>query len=155
MTQLSKNFTLEEFTYSPTAIKRGIANKPNDLEISNMTALCENVLEPLRDWLNEGSRKKVGIKISSGYRSSALNDLIGGSKSSQHKTGQAADIDLGDKNAEAFAYIRENLEFDQMIWEFGNDKQPNWIHVSFAKNSNRKMCMRAISAYGKTKYEHI
>lgn len=155
MTQLSKNFTLEEFTYSPTAIKKGIVNKPTQLEVENMTALCENVLEPLREWLNDGSRKKVGIKISSGYRCKALNDVIGGSKSSQHMTGQAVDIDLGDKCADAFKYIREKLEFDQMIWEFGNDEQPNWIHVSFAKNSNRKMCLRAVSVNNKTQYHHI
>ena len=155
MTQLSKNFTLEEFTFSPTAIKKGILNKPTELEVSNMEALCENVLEPLREWLNEGSRKKVGIKISSGYRCKHLNDIIGGSKSSQHMTGQAVDIDLGDKCADAFKYIRENLDFDQMIWEFGNDEQPNWIHVSFTKSLNRKNCLRAYKLNGKTQYKQI
>jgi hypothetical protein len=155
MTQLSKNFTLEEFTFSPTAIKKGISNKPTALDVSNMEALCEHVLEPLREWLNEGSRKKVGIKISSGYRSRQLNEIIGGSKSSQHMTGQAVDFDLGEKCADVFQYIRENLEFDQMIWEFGNDNQPDWIHVSYAKNGNRKQCLRAYRLNGKTQYKQI
>lgn len=143
---LSKNFTLAEMTFSPTAIKKGIDNTPNAQTIKNLQALCENILEPLRTYI------KGPIKVSSGYRSDALNSLIGGAKSSQHKTGQAADVDLKDKCAEAFHWIMANLDYDQIIWEFGNDEQPDWIHVSYSTKGNRKNAMRAIKSNGKTKY---
>lgn len=143
---LSQHFTLAEMTFSPTAIKKGIDNTPNAQAIRNLTALCEKVLEPLR--------AHVGgpIKISSGYRCEVLNSLIGGAKSSQHKFGQAVDIDLKDKCAEAFHWIIENLDYDQIIWEFGNDKQPDWIHVSFSTKGNRKNALKAIKSNGRTKY---
>jgi len=143
---LSKHFTLAEMIFSPTAIKKGIDNTPNAQAIRNLTALCENILEPLR--------AHVGgpIKISSGYRSEVLNSLIGGSKSSQHKHGQAVDFDLKDKSADAFHWIRENLDYDQIIWEFGNSTQPDWIHVSFSTKSNRKNALKAIKSNGRTKY---
>lgn len=143
---LSKNFTLAEMTFSPTAIKKGIDNTPNAQTIKNLQALCEKVLEPLRAHIGGP------IKVSSGYRSDALNSLIGGAKSSQHKTGQAADVDLKDKCAEAFHWIMANLDYDQIIWEFGNDEQPDWIHVSYSTKGNRKNAMRAIKSNGKTKY---
>jgi hypothetical protein len=143
---LSEHFTLAEMTFSPTAIKKGIDNTPNAQTVRNLQTLCEKVLEPLRAHIGGP------IKISSGYRSEVLNSLIGGAKSSQHKTGQAADIDLKDKSAEAFKWIMANLDYDQIIWEFGNDEQPDWIHVSFSSKGNRKNAMRAIKSNGKTKY---
>lgn len=144
--KLSEHFTLAEMTFSPTAIKKGIDNTPNAQTIKNLQALCEKVLEPLRAHIGGP------IKVSSGYRSDALNSLIGGAKSSQHKTGQAADVDLKDKSSEAFKWIMANLDYDQIIWEFGNDEQPDWIHVSYSTKGNRKNAMRAIKSNGKTKY---
>lgn len=143
---LSENFTLKEMTFSPTAIKKGIDNTPNAQAIRNLEALCKNILEPLRAHIGGP------IKVSSGYRSEVLNSLIGGSKSSQHRFGQAVDFDLGSRCAEAFKFIMENLEYDQIIWEFGNDKQPDWIHVSFSTKSNRKNALRAIRSNGRTRY---
>jgi hypothetical protein len=143
---LSQNFTLQEMIFSPTAIKKGIDNTPNSQAIRNLEALCKNILEPLRAYIGGP------IKVSSGYRSEVLNSLIGGSKSSQHRFGQAVDFDLGDRCADAFKFIRENLDYDQIIWEFGNDKQPDWIHVSFSTKSNRKNALRAIRSNGRTKY---
>ena len=143
---LSEHFTLNEMTFSPTAVRKGIDNFPNAQAIKNLQALCENVLEPLRAYIGGP------IKVSSGFRSEILNSLIGGSKSSQHKTGQAADIDLKDKSADAFKWIMENLDYDQIIWEFGNDHQPDWIHVSYSTKGNRKNALRAIRVGGKTKY---
>lgn len=143
---LSQHFTLEEMTFSPTAIKKGIDNTPNEQCIKNLAALCENILEPLRAHMG------IPIKISSGYRCEVLNSLIGGAKSSQHKYGQAVDVDLKDKCPEAFHWIRENLDYDQIIWEFGNEHQPDWVHVSFSTKSNRKNALRAIKSNGKTKY---
>lgn len=144
--KLSENFTLNEMTFSPTAIKKGIDNTPNAQAIRNLEALCKNILEPLRAYIGGP------IKISSGYRSEVLNSLIGGSKSSQHRFGQAVDFDLGNRCAEAFKFIMENLDYDQIIWEFGNDKQPDWIHVSFSTKSNRKNALRAIRSNGRTRY---
>lgn len=143
---LSTHFTLREMTFSPTAIKNGIDNNPNPQAIKNLQALCENVLEPLRKYLGKP------IKVSSAYRNDALNSIIGGAKSSQHKVGQAVDIDLGVDSAAAFKFIRENLDYDQIIWEFGNDLQPDWIHVSFSTKGNRKAALKAIKISGKTKY---
>jgi zinc D-Ala-D-Ala carboxypeptidase len=143
---LSEHFTLAEMVFSPTAIKKGIDNTPNAQTIKNLQALCENVLEPLRAYIGGP------IKISSGYRSEALNSLIGGAKSSQHKIGQAVDFDLKDKCADAFHWVRENIDYDQIIWEFGNDKQPDWIHLSYSTKGNRKKALRAIKSNGKTKY---
>ena len=144
--KLSEHFTLAEMTFSPTAIKKGIDNTPNAQTIKNLKALCEKVLEPLRAHIGGP------IKINSGYRSEVLNSLIGGAKSSQHKTGQAVDVDLKDKSSEAFKWIMANLDYDQIIWEFGNDEQPDWIHVSYSTKGNRKNAMKAIKSNGRTKY---
>jgi zinc D-Ala-D-Ala carboxypeptidase len=145
---ITKNFSLRELTYSQTAIKNGIPNIPKDPQVlENLTTLCEKVLEPLREGMN------CPIKISSGYRSPELNRLIGGAKASQHNVGEAVDIDLDDKNAELFAYIVNNLDFDQIIWEFGDDKNPDWVHVSYKSAGNRKQLLKAISSGGKTSYQ--
>jgi len=145
---ISENFTLRELTYSQTAIKNGIPNVPKDPQVlENLTALCENVLEPLRKGL------ECPIKISSGYRSAELNKLVGGAKASQHNVGQAVDIDLDAKNVDVFNYIASNLEFDQMIWEFGDDENPDWVHVSYKEGANRKQLLKAVRVKGSTQYQ--
>lgn len=136
MKQLTNNFYLHEFIESPTALRMGIDNKPNCDQEENIFQLCKNILQPARDWLNDT------IYVTSGYRCILLNVSIGGSSTSDHVHGKAADIKCKD-NAKLFHYIRENLEYDQIIWEFGNDKQPRWIHVSFRTEGNRKQALRA------------
>jgi len=95
------------------------------------------------------------IRVSSGYRSPELNKKIGGSKTSQHCLGQAADISCGERTAELYYYIKNNLIFDQIIWEFGNDDNPDWVHVSYSTTKNRKQCLRAYKVNGKTVYQEI
>ena len=144
---LSKNFTLKEMTKSVTAKRLGIDNTPDDQQIAFMVELCENVLQPLRDALGP-------ITISSGLRVPALNKAIGGSSSSQHCAlrGAAADIDMDEKNAEAFNYIKDNLIFDQLIWEFGDNDCPDWVHVSYHYGHNRGQVLKAVKKNGKTTY---
>ena len=140
--QLSKNLSLQEAIKSNTATRLGIDNRPEQWEINNLRAVAENVFQPLRDHFG------VPIGVSSGYRSKALNKAIGGSKYSQHMIGEALDIDADIygkvTNAEIFNYIKNNLEWDQMIWEFGDDEEPNWVHVSYKEaGRNRKQLKRA------------
>lgn len=140
--RLSKNLTLKEAIKSNTATRLGIDNMPEQWEINNLRAVAENVFQPVRDHFG------IPIGVSSGYRSKALNRAIGGSKYSQHMIGEALDIDAdiygGVTNAEIFNYIKNNLEWDQMIWEFGDDDEPNWVHVSYKEaGRNRKQIKRA------------
>ena len=144
--RLTNNFWLREFTKSPTAIRHGIPNNPGTIQVDNLVALCKNVLQPLRD--NYGK----AIKINSGYRSLQLNEKISRSKTSQHCYGEAADIDTLEDNSWLFNYIRNNLLFDQLIWEFGDDNSPDWVHVSFKENHNRGEVLKALKVHGKTKY---
>jgi zinc D-Ala-D-Ala carboxypeptidase len=145
---LTEHFSMKELTHSQTAIKNGIPNIPKDPQVvANLTLLCEKVLEPLREGM------KCPIRISSGYRSPELNKLIGGAKASQHNIGEAVDIDLDEKNAELFSYIVNNLDFDQIIWEFGDDKNPDWVHVSYKAAGNRKQLLKALKSNGKTSYQ--
>jgi hypothetical protein len=115
-----------------------------------MVKLANEVFEPLRAYVGGP------IKINSFYRSPELNKAIGGSSKSQHCHGQAMDIDdtFGRMtNAEMFEFIREHLDFDQMIWEFGNDDNPDWVHVSYVSpEENRQRCLLAYKYNGKTKY---
>jgi len=144
---LSKNFTLKEMTKSVTAKRLGIDNTPNEEQIEFMRELCGVVLQPLRDELGP-------IIISSGLRVPALNKAIGGSSTSQHCAlrGAAADIDMDEKNTEVFNYIKDNLVFDQLIWEFGDDKCPDWVHVSYHYGHNRSQILKAVKKNGKTAY---
>ena len=143
---LSKHVTLEEFQNSPTATTHGIKNEMNATQIESAKLLCENVFEPLRIYLN------TPIKISSGFRGSQLNSFIKGtSKTSQHCKGEAMDIKI---SAKGFNFIKDKLEFDQLIWEFGNEEQPSWIHVSFKKGKNRKQVLKATKKNGKTIYSN-
>jgi hypothetical protein len=131
--QLSKNFSLEELTRSATANQRHINNSPDLEVISRLQQLAVNVLQPLRE--------AIGIiNINCGYRCIDLNKAVGGVPTSQHVKGEAADIS-GTDNAKIFNYIREHLPFDQLIWEKGNDKQPDWVHVSFSAK-NRKQVLK-------------
>lgn len=148
--KLSKNFTLGEMIQSQTAIRKGVDNTPNGDQILNLIDLCENVLQPLRDHIG-------AIYISSGFRSQKLNVAIGGSTTSQHcaLNGAAADIDMGEKNREIFEYIKNELPFDQLIWEFGNDECPSWVHVSYKEGKNRKQILKAVKENGRTKYKQF
>ena len=141
--KLSKNLSLNEVVKSNTALRLGINNTwTESWELDNLKAIAENVFQPLRDHFG------VPIGVSSGYRSKALNKAIGGSKYSQHMVGEALDIDADIygkiTNRAVYNYIKDNLEWDQMIWEFGSDDEPNWVHVSYKRNGhNRKQLRRA------------
>ena len=153
MEKISEHISYKEATESYTAKRNGIENKPNEYELTNMVALSENIFEPLRKWVGGP------IKINSFFRSSELNKAIGGSSKSQHCEGRAIDIDdVYDHktNAEMYEYIKENLNFDQLIWEFGNDDNPDWVHVSYvSEDGNRKRCLKASRNKGKTTYSII
>ena len=147
---ISEHISYKEGVYSITATRRGINNIPNGDELNNMILLAEEVFEPLRAYVGGP------IKINSFFRSPELNTAIGGSSKSQHCKGQAIDIDdtFGRMtNAEMYHWIKEYLEFDQMIWEFGNDDNPDWIHISYVSpEDNRNRCLKAYKDNGKTKY---
>mgnify|MGYP003628312239 FL=1 len=151
--KISNHISNKEGIYSTTATRKGIDNNPNIAQRECMTIVAEQVFEPLREWVGGP------IRINSFFRSPELNKAIGGSTSSQHCKGQAMDIDDGGckkTNAEMYAWIKENLNFDQMIWEFGDDKNPNWVHISYVgKISNRNRCLKAYKENGKTKYKVI
>ena len=153
MDKISDHISYKEATHSNTALRRGIDNIPDVEEIENMKLVAEKVFEPLR--------KFVGgpIKINSFYRSPELNVAIGGSKNSQHCKGQAIDLDdtYGHRtNASMFTYIKNHLDFDQIIWEFGDDDNPDWVHVSYVSpQENRNRCLKAYKHQGKTKYKVI
>ena len=138
---ISKHISYKEGVHSNTAIRRDINNTPDDKQLNNMKLIAEKVFEPLREWVGGP------IKINSFFRSPKLNTAIGGSSKSQHCKGQAMDIDdtFGKAtNAEMYEWIKENLDFDQMIWEFGDDDNPNWVHVSYvSKDENRNRCLKA------------
>ena len=150
---ISKHVSYKEGTRSFTALRLGIDNEPTGYHRANMEVLAENVFEPLRKWVGKP------IQINSFYRGPELNKAIGGSSKSQHCEGRAMDIDdtYGHKtNAEMYEYIKANLDFDQMIWEFGTDENPDWIHVSYvSEDSNRNRCLKAYKENGKTKYKVI
>lgn len=149
--RISDHISYKEAVKSNTALRRGIENEPDSYQLTNMVGLAFNIFEPLRRWVGGP------IKINSFFRSPKLNKAIGGSSRSQHCEGRAIDIDdtFGHKtNAEMFHYIKDNLSFDQLIWEFGDQNNPDWVHVSFvSEEENRGRCMKAIKSNGKTKYE--
>ena len=151
MLKISKHITYREAVHSATAKRRGLDNTPNDNQLDNMYKVADFIFEPLRTFVGGA------IKITSFFRSPEVNTAIGGSTKSQHCKGQAIDIDdvFGHKtNYEMFKYIRENLDFDQLIYEFGTNDNPDWIHVSYvSKKENRNRVLRAIRENGKTKYE--
>ena len=150
---ISKHISDKEGVYSNTATRRGIDNIPDDEQLTNMKLLAEKVFEPLRSYVNGP------IKINSFFRSVDLNKAIGGSSKSQHCKGQAIDLDDTFKrstNAEMYEFIKEHLDFDQLIWEFGDDNNPNWVHVSYVSaKENRNRCLKAYKENKKTKYKVI
>ena len=151
--KLSKNLSLNEVIKSNTAERRGIDNSPNDTHLANLKYLAEQVFQPIRDHFD------VPIYISSGYRSPALNEAIGGSPRSFHSHGMALDLDQdgrnkGVSNADVFYFIKENLPFSELIWEFGTEDNPNWVHVAIAKGrENEKKTKIAEKINGKTQYK--
>ena len=151
--KLSEHLNLSEVTRSETAKRRGISNEPTAEHLENFKKLAENIFEPIRKHFGKP------IHLSSGYRSKALNTAIGGSLSSQHCKGEAIDIDMdgssnGVTNRMVFDYIRTNLNFDQLIWEFGTKDNPDWVHVSFSSTGKqRKQVLRAVKAGSKTAYQ--
>jgi len=152
MEKISKHISYHEGTYSRTGERRDLDNTPNEDQLKCMKEVAENLFEPLREWVGGP------IKINSFFRGEPVNSAIGGSRKSQHMKGQAIDIDdtFGHKtNAEMYQYIKNNLDFDQMIWEFGTDKNPNWLHISWVSHRpNRKKLTIAKKVNGKTKYIH-
>lgn len=139
--KLSKNLSLAEVVRSETAKRLDIDNNPTKEHLDNLKAIAENVFQPIRDHFN------CPIHVSSGYRSEDLNRAIRGSKMSLHMKGCALDIDMdftNVSNTEVFNYIKDNLEFDTLIWEFNNeDGSPKWVHVSYIEGKNRKQVIEA------------
>lgn len=153
--RISKHISLKEATKSRTAVKKGIDNTPDETQLKAMREVAENVFEPLREY--HGSP----IGISSFLRVSKLNQAVGGSKISQHVRGEAIDIDAdiynnGITNADIFNFIRENLIFDQLIWEFGDEDEPNWVHVSYTtrRTNRRKIIIAYRDSHNKVRYKN-
>ena len=148
--RLSKNFTLTEFTKSQTALRQGIDNTPSDEHLEAAKVLFENVVQPVRDHYGP-------TVINSGYRGPELNKAVGGSSTSQHCKGQAVDIEIpGIANYDVAVYIRDNLDFDQLILEFYTPGIPNsgWVHVSYNNTGDqRKSTLTALKENGKTVYK--
>ena len=140
MKRISKHISYKEAVGSNYAKQKGIKNKPNEEQVENMKLLAEKVFEPLREWVG------CPIKVNSMFRSLELNTALKGSKTSSHMKGEAMDItsmacgkENRKSNLEMFHYIRTELDFDQLIWEFG--KEPKWLHVSYNKDNNRKQVL--------------
>lgn len=149
--KLSKNLSLIEVTRSESAKRNDIDNTPTPEHLENLKKLALNIFQPVRDHF------KTAINISSGYRSEKLNRLVPGTSiTSQHSQGEALDIDMdGTKitNKQVFDFIKDNLVFDQLIWEFGTDTNPAWVHVSYESNGRqRKQVLKAVKKNNIVKY---
>jgi hypothetical protein len=138
---LTDHISMKEATFSVTAERTLIPNEPNSSQLDAMLLVAEHVFEPLREHFG------VPIGVTSFFRSSELNAYLRGSKTSQHCKGEAMDVDADVygkiTNRDIFMYIWKNLDFDQLIWEFGTKDEPAWIHVSFKAEGNRKQILRA------------
>jgi len=149
--KLSDHLTVKEATKSATATRLGIDNSPTIAHLEALKTTAKMIFEPVRKHFN------VPIAVTSGYRSKALNDAIKGSSRSQHCHGQALDIDAdvfgGVTNKEIFEFIKNHLDFDQLIWEFGDDENPAWVHVSYTPGVNRGEVLKAYRDGGRTKYK--
>ena len=148
---LSRNFSLQELIKSDTAIRKGIDNNPNSDQIEKLKALCENILQPVRDHFGR-------VKVTSGYRSVELCMAIGSSANSQHAKAEAADFEcLGVDHAELSDWIKNNLDYDQLILEYYTPGEPNsgWIHCSYIPEGRRASFLHAYKSEGKTKYKPI
>tara|TARA_R110000803_G_scaffold205959_1_gene272929 strand:- start:212 stop:673 length:462 start_codon:yes stop_codon:yes gene_type:complete len=153
MNKISEHISYKEAVRSDTADRLNIINLPNESELDNMSIISEKIFEPLR------SHVGGPIRINSFFRSVELNKAIGGSSTSQHCKGQAFDLDDSYgcmTNAEMYKFVKDNLDFDQMIWEFGDDENPNWIHISYvSQEKNRNRCLKAWKDHGRTRYTII
>lgn len=145
MEKISENISYSQATKSQTATRHCIDNSPDEVQLKAMKLLAEKVYEPVK-------KSCIGAFISSFFRCEKLNIKIGGAKGSQHGKGEAVDIDSDGFNNEIFYYIKNNLVWDQLIWEFGDTNEPAWVHVSYSEKGNRKQILRAIKENGKTKY---
>lgn len=150
MTQLTKNFSLEELIKSEAALRLNIPNKPSKTAITNLTVLSEQVLQPIRDHF------KTGVKVNSGYRSPAVNEAIGGAENSDHMRGMAADIEIpGLANADVAKWISSDLKFTQVILEFYTPGVPDsgWVHVSYDPKNLKCECLTATRIRGRVVYK--
>jgi len=146
---LTANFTLSEMVKSETALRHGMDNTPGEVEIENLKRLCEQVLQPVRDHF------KTGVKVNSGFRHPEVNAKVGGSKTSDHCKGQAADIEIpGIPNADLAIWIMDNLQYTQLILEFYTPGIPDsgWVHVSYDPANLKKQNLTAVKKDGKTVY---
>lgn len=147
---ISEHLTLEEVTKSTTGIRLGISNVPSEEHVDNLKKLAANVFEKIRNHFN------TPIYIISGYRSPELNKAVGGATHSDHMKGMAIDIDMDGKNTitnkQIFDYVKDNLEFTKLIWEYGNNDNPDWVHISYDEDNLSGLIMRAIKIGNNTKY---
>ena len=146
---LSANFSLHELTKSETALRMGFDNSPDDEATENLRLLCEKVLQPVRDHFGKG------VKVNSAYRSPESNAAVGGSKTSDHCKGMAADIEIpGVANAELAQWIMDNLDYTQLIHEFYTPGIPDsgWVHVSYDPANLKNQELTATKVAGKTTY---
>lgn len=150
MDRISKHISYKEATHSNTAERKGITNSPTPDQLERMKEIAKMVFEECREQFGEP------IYINSFYRSTTLNSVLGGSSTSQHCAGEAMDIRMGYNseytNADLFYFIKDMLDFDQLIWEFGNDEAPAWVHVSYKKEANRGQVLKAKRIDGKVRY---
>lgn len=150
--KISKYLSLTEATRSQTAQKLGLANEPNAEQLENMKHLGVNVFDPIREFVGGP------LAASSFFRHPDVNSAVGGSRTSDHANGEAIDVTtqwykVDKTNADVFHYIKDNLKFDQLIWEFGDDNEPDWVHVSLRRlRPNRGIIMKAVRIHGKVKY---
>jgi hypothetical protein len=147
--QLTNNFSLKELTTSETATRKGLDNTPNEAVTANLKTLAEKILQPVREHYGKS------VKVNSGYRSPEVNASVGGSKTSDHCKGQAADIEItGVANGDLAKYIAENYKFTQVILEFYTQGIPDsgWVHVSYDANDLKCQTLTAVKKDGKTVY---
>jgi zinc D-Ala-D-Ala carboxypeptidase len=148
--KISNHISYNEATVSQTALNRGIDNTPNQMALNCMKKVAESCFEPLRKWYGKP------IRINSFYRSPELNTAIGGSANSQHSFGEAIDISTVNDNKILFDWLRKNVEFDQLLWEFGDNNNPAWIHISYTeRRPNRQQVLRVVRENGKTVYKNM
>ena len=134
---ISKHITFDEATKSPTAIRNGIKNEPNSVQLANMKLVAEKCFEPLRAWYGKP------IKVNSFFRCDALNKLVKGSPTSEHVSGNAIDMDAGSRaeNKKLFDWCKANLKFNQLIYEYGDATGPDWVHISYKENNNKQQIL--------------